>query len=33
MRAFFFFCLGGDVDFHCFDCRLVSGSYVNTQVS
>jgi len=31
MRACFG--LGDDVDFHCIDCRLVSGSYVNTQVS
>jgi len=31
MRAFFG--LGDDVDFHCIDCRLVSGSYVNTEVS
>ena len=31
MRAFFG--LGDDVDFHCIDCHLVSGSYVNTQVS
>ena len=23
----------GDVDFHCIDCCLVSGSYINTQVS
>ena len=28
-----FFGLGDDVDFHCIDCRLVSGSHVNTQVS
>jgi hypothetical protein len=28
-----FFGLGDDVDLHCIDCRLVSGSYVNTQVS
>ena len=28
-----FLCPGDDVDFHCIDCRLVSGSYVNTQVS
>jgi len=27
------FGLGDDVDFHCIDCRLISGSYVNTQVS
>ena len=25
--------LGDDVEFHCIDCRLISGSYVNTQVS
>jgi len=25
--------LGDDVDFHCTDCSLVSGSYINTQVS
>ena len=31
MRAIFG--LGNDVDFHCIDCRLVSGSYVNTHVS
>jgi hypothetical protein len=31
MRAFFG--LGDDVDFHCIDCLLVSGSYVNIQVS
>jgi len=30
MRAFFG--LGNNVGFHCTDCRLVSGSYVNTQV-
>ena len=29
----FFFGLGDDVEFHCIDCRMVSGSYVNTQVS
>ena len=28
-----FFGLRDDVDFHCIDCHLVSGSYVNTQVS
>ena len=28
-----FFGLGDDVDFHCSDCRFVSGSNVNTQVS
>jgi len=27
------FGLGDNVDFHCIECRLVSGSYVNTQVS
>ena len=28
-----FFIPVDDVDFYCIDCRLVSGSYVNTQVS
>jgi len=32
-HACFFFGLGDDVEFHCIDCRFVSGSYVNTQVS
>jgi hypothetical protein len=27
------FGLGGDVDFHCIDCRLVTRSHVNIQVS
>jgi len=27
------FGLGDDAEFHCIDCRLVSGPYVNTQVS
>jgi len=34
-RPLFFlsFFLGDDVELHCIDCRLVSGSYVNTQLS
>ena len=28
-----FFGLRNDAEFHCIDCRLVPGSYVNTQVS
>ena len=32
-HACFFFGLGDDADFHCIDCRLVSGSYVNTHIS